>query len=148
MIADLKYNHVRECAGLFGNLFAEYVRIHRIVFPASAVCVPIPLHKARERVRGFNQAALFARGAAGAFGLEYQEALVKNKYTRPQTSLSGGLRRKNLDDAFALKNPDAVRGKCVLLFDDVATTGTTLEKAALVLHHGGAKEIWAITIAH
>lgn len=148
MIIDLKYHHVRACARIFGDLFAEYVRTHRVVFPAGAICVPIPLHRARERVRGFNQAALFARRMAETFGLEYQEALVKHKHTPPQTSLSGEERRNNLDKAFALENPDAARGKHILLFDDVATTGTTLEKAAQVLHRGGAKEIWAITIAH
>lgn len=148
MIHDLKYSHIRACAAVCADFFSAYARIHGIVFPANAVCIPIPLHKRRERVRGFNQAALFADLVAEQCGLLYEPVLIKNKNTPPQTGLSREARRKNLEGVFGIRRSDAVRGKTVFLCDDVTTTGATLEEAARALQRAGAKKIWAVTIAH
>jgi ComF family protein len=106
--------------------------------------VPVPLHGARERERGFNQAAALAR----AMDLPVCHALVRRVATPPQASLSGVARRSNLRGAFALaRHAPAVAGRRVALVDDVLTTGATLSAAAEALGAAGPAEIVAVTAA-
>ena len=74
--------------------------------------------------------------------------LVRIASTAPQTTLSAKSRRENVEHIFSLRDQDKVRGRTIVLVDDVKTTGATLEQAARVLKKAGAKEIWAITFAH
>jgi ComF family protein len=115
--------------------------------------VPVPLHWRRERERGFNQSsdlarALIASGATGSPRLLH--ALRRVKHTTTQAELPAARRHKNVRDAFELWGglPRALIGSCVLLVDDVSTTGATLEACARVLKDaGGVKEVRAITAA-
>jgi ComF family protein len=110
--------------------------------------VPVPLHPARLRQRGFNQALVLARFLfPEQRGLIHPALLLRTRETHPQVSLSGRERRKNLGGAFAVSRPELVAGRRVLLVDDVFTTGTTVNECAKVLKAEGAAEVEALTLA-
>jgi len=110
--------------------------------------MPVPLHPKRLRERGFNQSLLLARQVAHRLNGELDfSSLVRPKYTTPQTTLSKKERQKNVQNAFRLKAPDVVSKKNILLVDDVATTGNTLNECARVLTLGGAKAVFCVTLA-
>jgi len=109
--------------------------------------VPVPLHWRREYHRGFNQAHEIAR----RLGPPVVKALRRRRATRPQVELPADRRRANVTGAFVIRasrfRNAAVRGKTVLLVDDVSTTGATLEACAQALQESGASEVFALTAA-
>jgi competence protein ComFC len=110
--------------------------------------VPVPLHPERRRERGFNQARLLARDLAGLRDLDVlARALVKVRNVPPQARLRAADREKNVVRAYAVKRPAEVRGKTLILVDDVTTTGATIRECARVLIEAGAKDVRAITLA-
>ena len=112
------------------------------------ICIPVPLHPRRRRGRGFNQAEIISRRLAAAKGLRHvKRCLVKTKNPPPQTSLDGAARRRNVKGAFTVRRPETVKGKSILLVDDVYTTGSTIRECASVLKAAGAREVRALTIA-
>lgn len=111
------------------------------------VIVPVPLHPARERERGYNQAALLARKLSAYLARPVvSDVLVRTRATAPQIHLSFDERRVNVHAAFKCIG-DRLRGARVLLVDDVFTTGSTLEAACDAVRDGGAALVWAYTLA-
>ncbi|OHA00686.1 MAG: hypothetical protein A3C07_00495 [Candidatus Sungbacteria bacterium RIFCSPHIGHO2_02_FULL_47_11] len=146
---SFKYNRVRSLDAIFAQLLREYLDIYNINLPKNEVIIPIPLHKSRERTRGFNQSERIARRLQEIFPIEFRsDILQKIKPTKPQIELTASERRQNVIGTFAVNHPEVIKNKTVILLDDVKTTGATLEEAARVLKDAGAKKIWAITIAH
>lgn len=113
------------------------------VFEGVHVAVPVPLHRSRLRTRGFNQAAELARH----LGVPVSNALRRVRATPSQTDLPAARRHANVRGAFALSRKTDVCGLCILLVDDVSTTGATLEACARVLLSAGARDVRAITAA-
>jgi ComF family protein len=110
--------------------------------------VPVPLHRARERERGFNQAALLARHVARCVGAPRGERVLRRaRATAAQADLSGQDRNANVRGAFALRDPLAVRGRHIVLVDDVLTTGATVIECARMLRAGGAASVGILTVA-
>jgi len=107
--------------------------------------VPVPLHAAKRRERGYNQAELLARHIAKETGLRMDLGLVRVKETRSQVGLSGREREANVDGAFEWRHEKAPR--TVILVDDVCTTGATLAECAAVLKLKGARSVCAVTVA-
>lgn len=108
--------------------------------------VPIPLGKQRLKERGYNQVGMIAKPLALALNMEYApRALTRRKETRSQVGLSKHERKENIGGAF--EAADFVRGRTMLLMDDVATTGSTLSAAAQALSAAGAREVYALTVA-
>ena len=106
--------------------------------------VPVPLHWSRQWRRGFNQ----ARELAAGLGLPVGDLLRRRRYTCSQTGLSAEERHANVHDAFVLaRRPGPLTGLCIVLVDDVSTTGATLEVCARVLMEGGAREVRTLTAA-
>jgi len=111
------------------------------------VVVPVPLHPARERERGFNQAALIAELLAASTTVPVRPVLERIRYTTTQTAYDRAERMENLHGAFRLRKNRDVRGLHVLLIDDVLTTGSTLSECARVLRAAGAISVHAATAA-
>ena len=111
------------------------------------VVVPVPLHWRRRLWRGFNQAELLARPLAHRLGVPVGAALERRRHTDTQASLSPSERRSNVAGAFALRRGAEVRGKRILLVDDVLTTGATVGSAAAVLRRAGASHVAVLTLA-
>ena len=110
------------------------------------LAVPVPLHRRRLAKRGFNQAQRLLLPLAKANGLPVaRSVLVRNKNTQAQAQLSAKDRAANLRGAFDAS--EAVRGKRILLLDDIRTTGSTLDAAGRALRRAGALEIHAFVVA-
>ena len=144
VVESLKYQGFRGLGRWMAREMAAVVprqeEIHGIV--------PVPLHPARIRERGFSQTRLLARELAAILGVPMAPVLRRVRYTRSQTTLSPQERRRNLRGAFALTvPPDQVQGKTWLLVDDVMTTMTTLNEAARPLRRASAGRILAVLFA-
>jgi ComF family protein len=112
------------------------------------VIIPVPLHRSRLRSRGFNQAVLLGELFSSRLSIPMQlDGLERIRPTEPQIELSAEDRRNNVKGAFAVKRPDRIQGKRILLLDDVMTTGSTVNECAKVLNKAGADAVIVATIA-
>ncbi|GGE18757.1 phosphoribosyltransferase [Polymorphobacter glacialis] len=115
---------------------------------ADTILVPVPLHWRRLWRRGFNQAALLAQALARISGAELAiDALERPKPTGSSAGMGRRARAKNVRGAFRVKDRNRIRGACVVLVDDVLTTGATAEACARVLRRAGAREVHVLTFA-
>ena len=128
LIHSLKYYSRPSIGEWIGMMAAEEMRRQNpLFFEGMDVVVPVPLHKNKERERGYNQSELIARGVARACGLPLDtHSLVRVIDNQTQTRLSKEERLENTRDIFALSDKESLRGKHVLLVDDVVTTGATI----------------------
>jgi ComF family protein len=136
VVHALKYG---ERPGLARRLGAE---LGRVVPPGVRhdLVAEVPLHRVRERERGYNQAGLLAEALSEAIGVpRLAGALERRRATRPQARLDARARRSNLARAFAVPRRGWIDGRSVLLVDDVMTTGATLEAALDALTAAGAR---------
>lgn len=109
---------------------------------------PIPLHRSRERERGFNQALLLARRLGRVWALPVRaDAVARPIPTRPQTDLTARERRANVRAAFTVVRPELVSGRHVLVVDDIFTTGSTASACAAALRSAGAATVGVLTVA-
>lgn len=133
-------------AGAYGRLVANCVRMH-LDEPCDLVTWA-PLSRRRKRERGYDQAQLLARAAAEELDLPLLPTLEKIRDTAPQSGLEeNSARRANALGAYRCTDPDGVRGKRVLLIDDVITSGATASECARVLRTAGAKTVFCATLA-
>jgi len=142
-IVGLKFRGTLAPAHVLGRLMAE--RLARRAEPLPEVLIPVPLHAARLRRRGYNQALEFGRELSRRLSLPLApRAAARTRPTREQTDLTAAERRRNLRGAFSVG--DAVRGKHIALLDDVITTGATLGELARAARKAGARRIeaWAV----
>ena len=139
LIHRLKFGSVRMAAVPLARAMA--------MLPAGEedVLVPIPTDKKRRRRRGFDQSALLARHMGALLGMQVCPALVRTRSCPPQTSLSAQERRRNLSGC--MRADESVRGRRVLLVDDVYTTGATAQEAARALLEAGAAGVGMLAAA-
>lgn len=154
-VKKLKYRFVRDFTGVLADLILEYWAKHPPFLLEELkksrgrgwVVVSVPLHPKRQKWRGFNQSAELGKLLAQKLGLQYLEALKRVRYTKPQATLKGFERKRNLHNVFDLSSNCSLLSVNCLLIDDVWTTGSTLKECAYVLKRGGAQKVWALTLA-
>ena len=129
------------------RMLAEAAR--RAPLDAATLVIPVPLHPARERERGFNQAALLASSVARGTGLRLDAwSLTRVAHSeRHRAGMDARARRESVESAFAVTRPRLVRGETVLLIDDVFTTGATASACARALLDAGARSVFVLTAA-
>jgi competence protein ComFC len=147
LIHEFKYHHRLYLRHVIGDWLAVVLEDPRIDPKRFDAIVPVPLHPAKRRERGFNQAALLARSLSGRTSLPVVLALERVRYTQTQTAFDRAERMQNLYNAFRLRRREDVQGLRVLLVDDVLTTGSTLSECARVLKRAGASCVYAVTAA-
>ncbi len=130
LVHQIKYKGQWEAAEEIGRMYGEQLK-RSPSFQDIDVIVPVPMHYKKQRLRGFNQAECFAKGLAEVMNVKMNTtALQKIRKTESQTKKNRLERLQNQEETFALLNPDALRGKHILIADDVVTTGSTLEACA------------------
>jgi competence protein ComFC len=143
----LKFENIDPLGDLFARLLAELVTNGGTGFQADVV-VPVPLHRQRERERGYNQAALIAKPLAKRLGLPYKSVLLTRIRPRPDKHLlSYEERWESVRGAFATRPGSQVDNLRVLLVDDVVTSGATLDSCAKTLREAGARSVIGLTAA-
>ena len=140
----LKFRRLEYLGGHFGRRLAGLLGER---LDGCEVVVPVPLHWARFLARGYNQAAAIAGPLARELGLPVVRALRRRRPTPAQSRLDRDARRKNLRRGFAARRESKIRGRHVLLVDDVVTTGATVEAAARRLRRAGAAAVTVVTAA-
>jgi competence protein ComFC len=144
---NFKYGKQLHLRHPLGRWLCESLDDPRLAGKAFDYIVPVPLHPARERERGFNQAEIRARALGRRSGLPVRALLRRVRYTTTQTQFDRHQRMENLAGAFRLRRGADVQDCQVLLVDDVLTTGSTLSECAAVLKHAGALSVHAATAA-
>jgi len=144
-IHELKYKNLRAIAGLFARLLNDYLVANPV--PAEVV-VAVPLHPKRLRERGYNQSQLLAQELASLIKLPLvDDCLIRKRHSPPQArTATASERRTNVADAFSCRDR-RLKGKQVLLIDDVATSGATLDGCARALKKAGATTVWGVVLA-
>lgn len=145
-VIALKYQGRHRTAERLGARVVEDTRCREILKGADLL-VGVPLHRDRERERGFNQAELLVRALSRRVSAEVSRSLVRSRNTRSQTDLSARDRRINVAKAFAVGPGLPFRDATVVVIDDVTTTGATLRECAATILAAGAREVRAITVA-
>lgn len=144
LIRQFKFHNTPELARPLGYLLAEKIRKNHLEVD---MIVPVPLHFTRLLRRTYNQSLLLAKIAGKACGIPVQSALTRKRRRSHQAGRNRRDRHKELAGSMALKNPESIAGKNILLLDDVFTTGATLHAAAAALQKGKPASIQVITLA-
>lgn len=156
-IAKVKYKWIYDIEKVFVDLLVK--NLWRFDLPKDVILIPVPLHAKRKRWRGFNQAEILAKHLAKTFKVPFANLLVRSRETKTQVGLSRDERRENVKGAFSLysyRHPDTersevegslIKGRNIILVDDVFTSGATMAECANVLKRAGAKSVWAMAVA-
>lgn len=147
LLHQLKYNQKFGIGKYLGELIAEK-RNDFFVETNPDIVIPVPLHQLKKAERGYNQSYFIAKGIASRCGIQLKDNLAKRvKYTESQTSMAIKERKQNVAGIFLLKHSETVRGKNIILVDDVITTGATISELGGILKNAGASKVYAVSAA-
>jgi ComF family protein len=145
----LKYEGMTPLGEELGLRLGHHLAAHASL-QLPVIIVPVPLHPAKLRERGFNQSVSICKGMTRIIhGMVIPRLLLRRRYTRSQTTLSRAERQQNVLNAFAFNTANRVHldNRTVVLVDDVITTGATIDGCASILHAHGAKKVIACAVA-
>lgn len=146
IIYDLKYHKKRYISYHIAKIMYDRLLCNDI--DSFDMIMPVPLHKDKERERGFNQAYLICKYISKMTEIEVNsKSLIRVKNTITQNKLTKEERRENLEDAFKIINKDNIDNRCILLIDDIYTTGSTVDQCSKVLIENGAADVYVATFA-
>jgi ComF family protein len=154
-IHALKYDRIHPAARRLGALLAAAIAQLGPDAPTDLLVIPVPLHRTKHKERGFNQARALAKSAIDALHKSHPgwhltlapRTLMRLRSTESQAGLTPRQRRQNVRGAFKVSDPSAVRGRNILLVDDILTTGATARAAAQSLIRAGAATVYVATLA-
>ena len=131
IIYNIKYKDATDLAITLGKQYGRVLK-KAPLYQDIDVIVPVPIHSSKMRTRGYNQSAMFGQGIAATLEVPIHEnALLKKRKTKSQTKKSRMERLVGVEGEYAVKDEEVLKGKNVLLVDDVMTTGATIESCAL-----------------
>lgn len=146
-IHALKYDKKFPVGIFLGKVLAAEIKSSKTNWKFDLI-IPIPLHQLKKAQRGYNQAYYIAKGVGKIFKVKVSDRIVKRiKYTESQTTMNLNEREENIFGAFKVKWNTQVRGKNILLLDDVITTGATISECGKILLEAGASKVYAASIA-
>jgi ComF family protein len=133
LIHNLKYKGIREVGYELGRIYGHSLKTSGFTENMDLI-IPVPLHPSKLRKRGFNQSEYISMGLADATGLHLElKSLIRINLSETQTNKSRYERWMNVEGIFAVTESEKLKGKHILLVDDVITTGSTLEACAIEL---------------
>ena len=147
LLHQLKYKNRPEIGERLGKILAQKIKEANQAGEIDLI-IPVPLHKNRIRMRGYNQSSMIARGISEVFEVPHSEMVIKRvSATKTQTKKSKVERWENVNYAFQVIDVGAISTKRILIVDDVVTTGATIEAIAKCLLNAGAREISVACLA-
>lgn len=147
VLHNFKYRNQPEVGQKMGEWFGVHL-LDSGITDTWDIILPIPLHKSKEKLRGYNQSNYFAEGLSNSLDISCSfDIIIRNRKSETQTHKSKQERWENVEGIFDIKNPQAIEGKHVLLIDDVVTTGATLESCGHTLLSAGANKLSFATLA-
>lgn len=147
IIHAIKYKGRFRLARELGRILGANILTNKSLWKADMI-IPVPLHPLKKSERGYNQAERISLGISDATGIPVNSKSLKRvKYTGTQTYLSMRRRKQNIKGAFELKKPESVKGKKIIVVDDVLTTGATIVECAKLLYAAGAESLFAASLA-
>lgn len=147
LVHHLKYSQNYKL-GIFLGEYASAIRQPEIETWKIDFVIPVPLHRIKKAERGYNQAYYIASGIGNQLKIPVNTDIIKrDKYTQSQTTFNIFERKANMSEAFSIKQEKKIKGKNILLVDDVITTGATISACAKVLKEKKAKNIFAFSVA-
>ena len=147
LLHQLKYKGRQEIGYRIGKWYGQELCYANIFRDVERI-IPVPLHPNKLRKRGYNQSLMFAEGLVSVMHAELEDRCLYRKVdTKTQTRKSRYKRWENVENIFAVRNPEKIRGRHVLLVDDVITTGATLEACAQALLKVPGVKVSAASIA-
>jgi ComF family protein len=130
LIRSLKYHGKKEIGIQLGVQMSHLMKEHGFFHTFDSI-IPVPLHGKREKLRGYNQASMFAEGLSKNLAAAIDsQSVIRKKFTKSQTKFSGTARWNNVQDIFLVTKPENIAQKHILIVDDVVTTGATVESLA------------------
>jgi len=149
LIHEFKYKNKPYLGKHLSKIMIDFIKEYNLPLSCADLIVPVPLHNARLREREFNQAEILSTHIAEEFNLNLSPAaLFRKRSTRTQVDLKDEERFANVAGSFSINPKVSVRGKNILLVDDVLTTGATTSEAAGVLKNAGAHIVFTLTLAN
>ncbi|HNX22321.1 MAG TPA: phosphoribosyltransferase family protein [Bacteroidales bacterium] len=147
ILHEIKYKGGKELAEYLGYLYGvDLIQCNHL--EDIELIIPIPLHKRKEKKRGYNQSEWIAKGLSRAFNKPYSnEILIRKDYTETQTKKGRFKRWENVKNVFEVTHQDAIKNKHILLCDDVLTTGATLEAAIAQFVNIEGVKVSVVTLA-
>lgn len=155
LIKMFKYHFIKDISAILGNYLTNFLQSYfnnaanqkSKIMNHKSIIIPVPLHRRRRHWRGFNQAEEIAKVVAQNWQRKINSKdLVRTKHKKAQAKLNEEQRLKNIKDCFVWQG-DNLAGTNVILIDDVATTGATLNECAKILKKNGASQVWGLVVA-
>ena len=150
LIHTYKYQLIKDLSDLIASLIFIYLEktfLLDFLLQEKFICLAVPLSRRKKYFRGFNQSALFGQKVSQKLNFRFEKILVQVRPTKDQTKLNFTQRKENVKGAFKVKELEKVKGKNIILFDDVYTTGATMQEIAKILKAAGAKKIIGLVFA-
>jgi ComF family protein len=149
LIHAFKYQGKDYLGAVLSRLMVEFIEDYNVPVDLLDLIIPIPLHKTRLREREFNQAGILSNHIAHQFNKKVAHGILRRlRNTQTQTELETEQRLLNVKDSFAVTKSQDIKGKKILLIDDVLTTGATSSEAAYALKNAGANIVFVLTLAN
>lgn len=149
LIHEFKYKNKDYLGSTLSRLMIEFIKEYNLPMDKIDFIIPLPLYKTRLREREFNQAKILSDYIASEFNKDVlNDKLIRSRYTKTQTELEENERLLNVKDSFSVSENKDIKGKILLLVDDVLTTGASCSEAAYALKKAGANIVFVLTLAN
>lgn len=148
LILNYKFHDKSYLYKVFSEIILKNKKIYGFLKKYDII-IPIPIHKKRKKQRGYDQSELIAKEIVKNIeNIKYENNIIeKTKNTLPQSSLNKNQRQKNVQGVYRVTNEEKIKNKKIILFDDIFTTGNTVNECAKILKEKGAKEVLVLTLA-
>jgi ComF family protein len=144
IIHALKYSQRFKIGIYLGNILADGIKSKQWQLD---LIIPVPIHHLKKAERGYNQSDYIAKGLSSSLNIPYSTKSIKRtRFTESQTKLNMNERAVNVANAFKVKGIGRIKGKNILIVDDIITTGATIQECGRALVNGGAKTVYACSV--